>query len=192
MKTIATATGLLVLCLVFGPLAEAENPHPPLTDFEELRGYGSWQEVTDGPHEVLPEVWALCVPPPPGHGRPHPGSADIQGKGRYIRVFATSPAAALMRSPRVDRFPTGTTVAKVKLIDGSSEPAGVAFMVKREPGYNPEGRDWEYFLFEGKPLRLSARGAISTCQGCHGSQDLTDGLYRSYLSDGQEEDRAGG
>lgn len=78
----------------------------------------------------------------------------------------------------------GSVVAKVKLIEGSSEPTGVAFMVKREPGYNPESRDWEFFVFEGKPLRLAARGAISTCQNCHGELAYTDGLYRSYLSDG--------
>ena len=89
-----------------------------------------------------------------------------------------------MREQRVESYPVGSVVAKVKLIEGSSEPTGVAFMVKREPGYNPQGRDWEYFLFEGKPLKLNARGALSTCQGCHGEQEYTDGLYRSYLSDG--------
>jgi hypothetical protein len=89
-----------------------------------------------------------------------------------------------MRDSRVERFPEGSTVAKVKLVEGSSEPVAVAFMVKREPGSNPEGRDWEYLLFEGKPLKLSARGALLTCQGCHGEQNYTDGLYRSYLSDG--------
>lgn len=176
MKAIATAAGLLALCIV---LAGA-LPHTSLTEFEELRGYASWQEVTDGPHKVLPEISTRCMV------QIHPGAFDDRTNtvNQYIRVFATSPASSMMRSTRVDRFPTGTTVAKVKLVEGSPEPVGVAFMVKRKPGFNPEGRDWEYFLFEGKAMRLSARGVISECRFCHGARDLTDGLFRSYLSDG--------
>jgi hypothetical protein len=178
MKAIPAAVVSLAVCAVLWA-----DPQPRLADFEELRDYSSWQEVTSGPHKVLPEISELCAPPllP---GLPHPGAVDLQGKDRYIRVFASSHAAPLMKEPRVERYPKGSVVAKVKLIEGSSEPTGVAFMVKREPGSNPEGRDWEYLVFEGKPLRLSARGALSTCQGCHGEQAYTDGLYRSYLSDG--------
>lgn len=174
-------TAVAVLLVVGAALLWAD-PHPRLADFEELRGYPSWAEVTSGPHEVLPEISALCAPPDPPE--PHPGAVDLPDKARYIRVFATSHAAPLMSEPRVESYPVGSIVAKVKLLVGSSEPTGVAFMVKREPGYNPEGRDWEYFVFEGEALRLSARGAISTCQGCHGELTYTDGLYRSYLSDG--------
>jgi hypothetical protein len=44
-------------------------------------------------------------------------------------------------------------------------------------------------LAEFKELRdysswQEVRGALLTCQGCHGEQNYTDGLYRSYLSDG--------
>ncbi|HEX6862581.1 MAG TPA: cytochrome P460 family protein [Thermoanaerobaculia bacterium] len=177
MKAIAAA----VLALAVGAVLGAD-PHPRLADFEELRDYSSWEEVTSGPHEVLPEISELCLPPIPPE--PHPGVVEAQGKDRYIRVFASSHTASLMREPRVESYPEGSVVAKVKLIEGSSEPTGVAFMIKREAGYNPEGRDWEYLVFEGKPLTLSARGALSTCQGCHGEQTYTDGLYRSYLSDG--------
>lgn len=180
MKAIATA----IVLLAVGTALLWADPHPRLADFEELRGYSSWQEVTDGPHEVLPEISELCAPPFP-FVSPHPGAVDLQGKDRYIRVYASPQIAHLLPEPRVESYPEGSVVAKVKLIEGSSEPTGVAFMVKRERGYNPEGRDWEFFLFEGKALEQSARGALSTCQGCHGGQDYTDGLYRSYLSDGR-------
>jgi hypothetical protein len=175
------ARAATVISLALGSVLWAD-PHPRLADFEELRDYSSWEEVTSGPHKVLPEIWADCMPPIPPD--PHPGTVDLEGKDRFIRVFASSHAASLMREPRVERYPEGSVVAKVKLGEGSSEPVGVAFMIKHEPGYNPKGRDWEYLVFEGKPLRLTARGAISTCQGCHGEQTYTDGLYRSYLSDG--------
>lgn len=180
MKAIAAAVAALAVCAVL-----RADPHRRLADFKELRDYSSWQEVTSGPHKVLPKVWTLCMAPaPPEWDLLHPGAVEVQGKDRYIRVFASSHTASLMRESRVERYPEGSAVAKVKLGEGSSEPVAVAFMVKREPGSNPEGRDWEYLLFEGKPLRLSARGALSTCQGCHGEQVYTDGLYRSYLSDG--------
>jgi Cytochrome P460 len=176
------AMTVAVVLLAVGAALLLADPQPRLADFEELRGYSSWQEVTNGPHQVLPETSELCAPPIPPD--PHPGAVELEGKDRYIRVFASSHAASLMREPRVERHAEGSVVAKVKLIEGSSEPTGVAFMVKREPGYNPKGRDWEFLIFEGKPLRLTARGAISTCQDCHGEQAYTDGLYRSYLSDG--------
>ena len=176
-------TAVAVLLAVGTALLWAD-PHPRLADFEELRGYPSWQEVTDGPHKVLPKLWLYCVAPPPDFDRPHPGAAEVPGKDRYIRVFASSHAAPLMTESRVERYPAGSVVAKVKLGEGSSDPVAVAFMVKGEPGSNPEGRDWDYLLFEGNPLKLTARGALSTCQGCHGEQDYTDGLYRSYLFDG--------
>jgi cytochrome c553 len=180
MKAIAAATVLLAVCAVLWA-----DPHPRLADFKELRDYSSWQEVTDGPHKVLPKVWTICsAPSPPGWELPHPGEAEVQGKDRYVRVFASSQAASLMRDSRVERFPEGSVVAKVKLVEGSSEPVAVAFMVKREPRSNPEGRDWEFFFFQGKPLKLSARGALAACQSCHGEQAYTDGLYRSYLSSG--------
>ena len=177
MKAIAAAVVVLAVCAVLWA-----DPHPRLAEFKELRDYSSWQEVTSGPHKVLPEISAACAPPIPPE--PHPGAVEVQGKDRYIRVFASSHTASLMREPRVESYPEGSVVAKVKLIEGSSEPTGIAFMIKREAGYNPEGRDWEYLVFEGKPLKLSARGALSTCQGCHAEQTYTDGLYRSYLSDG--------
>lgn len=180
MKAIAAAAVAVAVCTAY-----RADPNPPLANFKELRNYSSWEEVTDGPHKVLPRTWSLCIaPPPPGWELPHPGAVEAQGKDRYIRVFASSRTARLMRGSRVERYPKGSVVAKVKLGEGSSDPVAVAFMVKGKPGSNPEGRDWEYLLFEGKPLRLSARGALSTCQGCHGEQAYTDGLYRSYLSDG--------
>jgi len=178
MKAIAVT----VVLLAVGAALLWADPDPRLADFQELRGYTSWQEITDGPHLVLPQAVFNCMAPSPAEPL-HPGAVDLPGKDRYVRVFASSQAAPLMRASRVESYPVGSVVAKVKLIDGSAEPTGVAFMIKREPGYNPEGRDWEYLVFEGKPLTLTARGAISTCQGCHGEQTYTDGLYRSYLSD---------
>ena len=176
------ATAAVVAILAVGAALLWAGPDSRLANFKELRDYASWEEVTSGPHKVLPEISELCLPPIPPE--PHPGVVEAQGKDRYIRVFASSHTASLMREPRVESYPEGSVVAKVKLGEGSSEPVAVAFMVKREPGSNPEGRDWEYLIFEGKPLTLSARGAPSTCQGCHGEQTYTDGLYRSYLSDG--------
>ena len=176
MKATAAVVVFLAVCVSL----RAEDPQPPLADFDELLDYASWPEVTSGPHKVPQRSVFDCMSP----DFPHPGAVDDWDKDRYVRVFATSEAAPLMREQRVESYPVGSVVAKVKLIEGSSEPTGVAFMVKRERGYNLESRDWEFFVFEGRPLRLAARGAISTCQNCHGELTYTDGLYRSYLSDG--------
>jgi hypothetical protein len=171
---------ILTAALVAVAVLGAAPSQPRLDDFEELRDYSSWQEVTSGPHQVPLQAAADCMAPQ----LPHPGAVELPDRDRYVRVFASSQAAPLMRAPRVESYPVGSVVAKVKLVEGFSEPTGVAFMVKGKPGSNPEGRDWEYFVFEGQPLRLAARGAVASCQRCHGEMTYTDGLYRSYLSDG--------
>ena len=120
------------------------GPHPRLADFKELRDYSSWQEVTAGPHKVLPKTWSLCMAPaPPGWELPIPARSRPREGPVHPRLRHSHTARSCAAS-RVERYPEGSAVAKVKLVEGSSEPVAVAFMVKGKPGSNPEGRDWEY------------------------------------------------
>jgi len=92
MKAIAAAVVLLAVSAVL-----RADPRPDLADFEELLDYASWPEITSGPHKVPQRSVFDCMAP----DFPHPGTVDDWDKDRYVRVFATSEAAPLIRAPRL-------------------------------------------------------------------------------------------
>jgi hypothetical protein len=174
----------LALALLGGVLAGQSEP-TALKEHAALRDFASWQELTKGPHKVAPRTWSLCVPPPAKQLK-HPGELVPFGADRFIRVYANPQAYPLMRAPRGTTFPAGSRIAKVKLLPGSDLPVSVAFMVKREAGYNPASLDWEYLFFDGDSLRQS-KGDLSGCQGCHGDFKAGDGVFGSYLPERQHQ-----
>lgn len=172
----------LSLALLGGALA-GESETGSLKEHAALRDFESWQEITKGPHKVAPEVWSLCVAPPAKQIE-HPGELVPFGADRFIRVYANPQAYPLMREPRGPKYPVGSRIAKVKLLPGGYRPVSVAFMVKREAGYNPSSLDWEFLFFDGDPLRQS-KGDVSGCRGCHGNLTAGDGVFGSYLPERQ-------
>lgn len=148
-----------------------------LEEHAALRDFRAWKELTKEPYRVAPEVSLLCAPPPE---LLHPGELVARGEGHLIRVYANPQAQSLMRSPRGPRFPAGSRIAKVKLRPGSDQPESVAFMVKREAGYDAASLDWEFLFFQGSPLRRST-GDLSACRNCHSGLKEGDGVFGSYL-----------
>ena len=178
----------LSLALTGGVLAGQSEPKA-LKESAALRDFESWQELTKGPHKVAPKLWSLCMAPPPKLIE-HPGELLPFGADRFIRVYANPPAYPLMRQPRGPKYPVGSRIAKVKLLPGGNRgnrgnrPVSVAFMVKREAGYNPSSLDWQFLFFDGDPLRMS-EGDVSSCQRCHGDFKVGDGVFGSYLPERQ-------
>ena len=64
-----------------------------------------------------------------------------------------------------------------------AQPVGIAAMIKREPGYDPENGDWEYAYEKRWPEaeRSVVRGKLGSCIECHKGARITDYLFRSYL-----------
>jgi hypothetical protein len=143
-----------------------------------LRTYASWEELTPGPHKVPAASAALCIP---AYIITHPGVDDLQPSGtdHFIRVYANPRAVPLLRSRRGEKFPVGAMIAKVKLLQGKDLPVSVAFMIKREAGYNPGSLDWEFLFFDGQMKQQVPAG--SQCQECHGGLKEVDGVFASYL-----------
>lgn len=50
--------------------------------------------------------------------------------------------------------------------DNTGKPGPVYAMVKRDPGYDVPGGDWEYLVLDGAG-RIEQRGAIPLCARCH-------------------------
>ena len=94
--------------------------------------------------------------------------------------------------------PVGTIIVKEKMSHaafrlpaesspGDSTPRlrleALAAMIKREPGYDPGGGDWEY-VYVPEPGGQVTRGTIANCKNCHARKQSTDFLYLSYLGSG--------
>lgn len=81
-------------------------------------------------------------------------------------------------------FPVGTRIVKEKLGGmAGGKPTGLyTGMLKREPGYNPEGGDWEWFVVLGEPGRrqVVARGKLTSCLDCHEKHRATGFITSRY------------
>ena len=60
----------------------------------------------------------------------------------------------------------GAILAERHFAPGGSEPIVVFAMVKRQPGFDPEGGDWEY-LVVAPTGEIEARGPVPSCARCH-------------------------
>jgi hypothetical protein len=170
--------GILGLAFLVSALA-LQGEQQTLERSTMLRDFASWPEATSGPYEVPYELWTWCMPTASSL---HPGRpiASLADRDLSIRVYANPQAYPLLRGPRGPQFPVGSIIAKAKLVEGSSNPVAVAFMVKREAGYDPEALDWEFLYFDGVPLRRANLDRV-TCGRCHGSLQEGDGVFGSYL-----------
>ncbi|MFN0079561.1 MAG: cytochrome P460 family protein [Prosthecobacter sp.] len=64
-------------------------------------------------------------------------------------------------------YSQGVVLAKTKYADAKGETTLLhTVMVKREPGYNPEGGDWEYVLTDTNG-GVQVRGKLTSCMECH-------------------------
>jgi hypothetical protein len=65
---------------------------------------------------------------------------------------------------------------------------GIGGMVKRQPGYDPEHGDWEYFYVElaselpkRRPIKgRSATGRLANCIDCHSYTAETDYVFGTW------------
>lgn len=115
---------------------------------------------------------------PAAPSRPLPGFEELLAWPERVRVPTGHPGGArravLRVSPRAEGYgrrgraafsPDATLVASLHSSDGAP-PIAHYLMRKREPGYFPEGGDWEYAVVapDGK---VQAEGRLALCARCH-------------------------
>jgi hypothetical protein len=76
------------------------------------------------------------------------------------------------------KFPVGSVIVREKLSRETDVlPQLVAVMIKRAPGFNPKGGDWEFFIADGNLTKVRERQKTGSCLKCHSSQADSDFVY---------------
>ena len=103
--------------------------------------------------------------------------------GKYISVYVNDVGADTMAREKGAEFPPGSVILKEKFAGRDSETVELmTAMVKREPGFNPESGDWEYFALNGAGTEIQARGKLENCMACHVPRKEWDYTFRTYLT----------
>jgi hypothetical protein len=158
--------------------AEATLPGS-LAGAELVAGYKGWARVNPEPAVLPSHIALLCARPNSEQRRleeenPH--------RDKFVTVYVNDAGRRAMLEERRPRFPVGSLVVKEKLpARDSTEPELLTAMLKHEAGYDPEGGDWEYLVFDGSGREVRARGKLESCRACHQAYPHTDFVARNYL-----------
>ena len=83
---------------------------------------------------------------------------------------------ALAREGRV-KFPAGSIIVREKLAhEADTQPQLVAVMIKRAPGFNRAGGDWEFIVTDAL-TNVRERQKKGSCVECHSSQAERDFVF---------------
>src|SRR5262249_42735742 len=147
------------LCLAFAASSDnSGSARVSAPDDSEIRGYQNWTRVNREP-AIMDAATAVMCARAVKTQNPH--------QNKFIAVYVNDVGKHAMLFEKRPRFPEGTIIVKQKLATpNSTEPEALTAMIKRGPGYNPEGGDWEYLVVGGSGAIIS-RGKNESCQKCH-------------------------
>ncbi len=112
--------------------------------------------ITPQPVQLTDPLALLCSAPL---------NTDIHGAA--WANFLVSTKALKEWKAQAKEYPKGTALVKTKYADAKGDTTLLhTVMVKREPGYNPEGGDREYVV-AGARSNVLARGKLTSCMECH-------------------------
>ncbi len=153
------AAGLMALSI--GGCSDDDDPPTDPGSTNMFAGYRDWTQVenTNAPSTLL-------------------GPAHNGNNGEFTRSIFTTVATMI----ETGEYDEGTIFVKeTHTYDGDADhmfadPMGLLAMVKREPGFDDAGNDWEYFNLNPDDLSTIASGAdLGACKGCHMQASGDDG-----------------
>lgn len=158
--------------------AAQEGPAGPRA--ESFAGYKGWTKVNPEPAVFHSRIATQCALPTAEQARLE--SEENPHRDKFVNVYVNDAGRRAMLEEEVPRFPAGTVIVKEKLASrDASAPELLTAMLKREPGYDPEGGDWEYAVLDGRGERVRASGRLESCRACHQAEARTDFVSRNYL-----------
>lgn len=175
--SVLTFAGFVIVGQLFGLFgslatdkAEAEQSKALL---KEIGEYRKWKLVNPTPVIMNPRAAAACGIAFPRN--PH--------ETAWASVYVNPKGVSAMMTEIHPSFPEGSIIVKEKLYrEDSKDPVMLTAMIKREKGYNPESRDWEYLMLDGPATKIVERGKLSKCNECHEKYEDTDFVTMHYLN----------
>ncbi len=174
--TVLTLVGFVIVqqfFAAFGSSADKAKRDKPDSVLMEIAKYRQWTLVNPTPVMMNPAAAFACAIS--FSTNPH--------ETKYVSVYVNPKGASAMMTENQPRFPEGSIIVKEKLGAILSEkPELLTVMIKREAGYNPESRDWEYLVLDGPASEIIERGKLSRCNQCHEKYVDTDFVTMRYLN----------
>ena len=156
-------------------VASYSSPSAPDSELASLAAYRQWTLVNPTP-QLMEPLSALSCALIPGRQEPSPHLH------KYISVFVNPVGREQMMTKQTPEFPVGSMIVKEKLATAdSTAPELLTAMIKRAPGYNPEGGDWEYLVLDGTAAKIVERGKLTRCSECHRPYEHSDFVTRTYF-----------
>ena len=145
-----------------------------------LKPYQPLRRMLEQPVEIDPILWALCRSPFPEEEAAF-RKADAGPHSKTMGMYYMNDSAAQVYRDKGATYPVGAVIVKEKLHSmhaDESKTQGLAGMVKRAAGYDPEHGNWEYFFVDDvSPLR---RGPIPSCVSCHTKVAAKDYVFGDW------------
>lgn len=189
------AAGFLLLC--FGACTASAHVHsanlnPNASVDELLDHYHSFQKITLKPAVIDPRLFALCIENPSTEMMEHRAAIGAPSSAA-VDIYMNDSAADSFN--KKEHYKTGAMIIKEKMLlpykpEPGSPPLplvdlnpvrGIGGMLKREPGYDPENGDWEYFYKNVN--NPGTRGRLENCVQCHATAKDTDRVFGYWAPD---------
>jgi len=152
-------------------LVAACGAPPATTRSGGALGDSGWTDAATPPHPSAapvapPEPWDLAgamraLHPVTRRARSEHLSGELEGE-----VLAGPAAGTYPVLGPTSALAPGATVVERLFEPRGPEPAAYFVMVKRAPGYDPAGGDWEYLVLDASG-RVEERGKLPLCARCH-------------------------
>ena len=99
-------------------------------------------------------------------GVPFVSRGHFAGRWRAEVSVNAAGSAVYASLSRSSHFPVGAVIAKKHLERDAGTLGPLFVMIKRAPGFFPQGGDWEYLVTD-KDGWIEDRGPLATCARCH-------------------------
>lgn len=165
LRSTMAAVTLAVAILASSCSDNSTDPTPQefVADSADFVGYSSWEQTTEPIVGVDPAGILI-------------GGAHGATDSNLVRSVFISPRGA--KRGTNGEFPNGTLLLK-ELKDKDGNIMMLTSMAKRGGSFDPTGKNWEYFMMDGKGS-IQGRGAglmDGMCKGCHAGAASTDYVF---------------
>jgi hypothetical protein len=141
--------------------------------------YQTWQPLSDAPVDISDRIFGLC--------RPHTDAENRFVQSAHtrfaLRDWANPAAVAGLAVMGAGHYAAGAVIVKEKFVaqtvGGPLELAALGMMIKRSPGFDASGGDWEFVYWNATDGVSRGQAQLPTCTACHAGAVATDFVFRN-------------